>query len=81
LRIPEDISVVGHDNLEMSTHVRPKLTTVDTHKDRLGRAGVDLLMEEIHAGDPLGKEVVYPTELVVRGSTRKWGPVPGNKGA
>jgi LacI family transcriptional regulator len=72
LRIPEDVSVVGHDNLEMSRIVRPKLTTVDTRKDQLGRAGVDLLMEEMKATGPQNKEIVFPTELIVRGSAMQF---------
>ncbi len=71
LEIPGDISFVGHDNIQMSRLIRPKLTTIDTHKDRLGQAGVDLLMEEIESGAPLNKESIFKTELVVRKSTRK----------
>lgn len=74
LSIPEDVSFVGHDNIEMTRLVRPKLTTIDTHKDRIGQAGVDLLMEEILAGSPLNKEVVYPTELIVRESAMEFQP-------
>lgn len=74
LSIPEDISVVGHDNNEMSRLIRPKLTTVDTHKDRLGQASVDLLMEEIEKAEPLNKERVFVTELIVRESSRSMEP-------
>ncbi|MDF1569781.1 MAG: LacI family DNA-binding transcriptional regulator [Spirochaetaceae bacterium] len=68
LEIPKDISVVGHDNLEISRLVWPRLTTIDTHKGQLGRAGVDLLMEEIKAGKALNKEVVFSTDLIIRDS-------------
>ncbi|MBI9102416.1 MAG: LacI family DNA-binding transcriptional regulator [Spirochaetales bacterium] len=70
LSIPEDISIVGHDNLPLSVLVRPKLTTIDTHKRRLGEAGVDLLIEEMAAGQPLNKEEVFDTELIIRESVK-----------
>ena len=70
LKIPDDISVVGHDNLPLSRLVHPKLTTVDTFKDRLGQAGIDLLVEEIETGRPLNRVEVFSTELVIRDSVR-----------
>ncbi len=70
LRIPEDISVVGHDNIEISRLIRPKLTTIDTFKYRLGEASVDLLVEEMNANTPLNKERVFTGELVIRDSVR-----------
>ena len=70
LRIPEDISVLGHDNIEISRLVRPRLTTIDTFKYRLGEASVDLLVEEMNAHAPQNKEIVFSGELVVRDSVR-----------
>ncbi|MDY0289372.1 MAG: LacI family DNA-binding transcriptional regulator [Sphaerochaeta sp.] len=70
LLIPGDISVLGHDNIELSRLVRPKLTTIDTFKYRLGEASVDLLVEEMSAHAPQNKEIVFSGELVVRDSVR-----------
>jgi len=70
LSIPGDISVVGHDNIQISRLLHPRLTTLDTNKNRLGEAGVDLLMEEIRMAVPLNLERVFSTELVERGSVR-----------
>lgn len=72
LSIPEDISIVGHDNIDISKYIRPKLTTIDTHKSHLGRAAVDLLMEEIDAEEPLNKEVVLQSKLIERESVREY---------
>lgn len=71
LSIPEDISLIGHDNIDSSRFLRPKLTTIDTHKAELGSAGVDLLVEEIKAAEPLNKEVIFQAELIERESVRK----------
>lgn len=68
LKIPEDISVLGHDNIEISRLLHPKLTTIDTHKFSLGETGVDLLIEEMAAEFPSDREVVRTTDLVERDS-------------
>lgn len=70
LSVPDDISIVGHDNNQISRLIRPKLTTMDTHKDRLGQSGVDLLMEEIGKLLPSDTERLFPTELIRRESVR-----------
>ena len=70
LSIPKDISVLGHDNIEISRLIRPRLSTIDTYKYRLGQASVDLLIEEIVAHSPQNKEIVFPGELLIRESVR-----------
>ena len=44
LRIPEDLSVVGCDNLFCAPYLTPPLTSIDTHQQELGRMAVDLLL-------------------------------------
>ncbi len=70
LRIPDDISIIGHDNNQLSLLIHPKLTTVDTYKHQLGQKGVDLLLEQMNAEEPTYKEVLCETGLVIRESTR-----------
>ncbi|OAH13698.1 LacI family DNA-binding transcriptional regulator [Streptomyces jeddahensis] len=71
LRIPEDISVVGNDDLPIAGHLVPPLTTVAMPLYELGTAAVDALVAAIE-GAPMG-DVVVPTEphLVLRGSTAR----------
>ena len=71
LSIPGDISIVGHDNIEISRLVHPKLTTLDTFKNKLGQAGVELLIEEIAEDTRINREIIFKTELIVRDSTRQ----------
>ena len=71
LSIPGDISVIGHDNIEISRLVHPKLTTLDTFKNKLGQAGVELLIEEIAENTRINREIIFKTELIVRDSTRR----------
>lgn len=69
LIIPDDISVVGHDDIGIAKLVRPKLTTIKTYKKNLGRAAVDLLIEEIQSLSPVRREELFQTKLIVREST------------
>lgn len=68
LRIPQDVSIIGHDNNPISRLLHPKLTTMDTFKYSLGEIGVELLMEEIQSGEPLNREIVTSCSLVERAS-------------
>ena len=72
LRVPDDLSVVGYDDLNFAARLAPPLTTVRQPKYELGRAAAELLLEE---EDPehRHREIRFRPELVVRGST---GPPP-----
>ncbi|TPQ22129.1 LacI family DNA-binding transcriptional regulator [Streptomyces sporangiiformans] len=76
LRIPEDISVIGNDDLPVAGHLHPPLTTVAMPLYELGTAAVDALVATIEGG-PSG-DVVVPTEprLVLRRSTAGPGESP-----
>ncbi len=69
LRVPEDISIVGFDDIQLAPHVNPPLTTIRQDKLGLGGAAGDALVARI-AGDA-GRPPLHqlPVELVVRGST------------
>lgn len=76
LRIPEDVSVVGNDDLPVAGHLWPPLTTVAMPLYDLGTTAVDALVAAIR-GTPMG-DIVVPTEprLVSRGSTTAPGATP-----
>ncbi|MFE2500039.1 LacI family DNA-binding transcriptional regulator [Streptomyces scopuliridis] len=69
LRVPEDISVVGNDDLPIAGHLHPPLTTVAMPLHELGVAAVDALVAAMEGAPP--SDVVVPTEprLIARGST------------
>ncbi|MEA2243180.1 MAG: LacI family transcriptional regulator [Solirubrobacteraceae bacterium] len=69
LRVPEDLSVVGFDDIQLAPHVNPPLTTLRQDKLGLGGAAGDALVARIagDAGRPSLRQL--PVELVVRGST------------
>ena len=68
LEIPGDISIVGHDDIDAATVVRPNLTTMRTFRYQLGVAAVNLLFEEIVTGPGRPKEVFFTPQLVERDS-------------
>ncbi|MFT4135374.1 LacI family DNA-binding transcriptional regulator [Microbacterium sp.] len=67
-RIPEDISVVGFDDLADAADYRPPLTTVRQDFDALGERAVAALVAGIEEGVPRRFETL-PAELIVRAST------------
>jgi LacI family transcriptional regulator len=73
LRVPEDVSVVGFDDVEPATIVTPALTTVRQPLAEMGRTGVSLLMRLLERQRFETLHVELATRLVVRDST---GPPP-----
>lgn len=78
VNVPDQISVVGCDDIPTARMSSPALTTVALPKEQAGRHAVDLLLELIHEPDPqrpMHREL--PTQLMVRDSTgplRRQGP-------
>lgn len=67
-RVPDDIAVIGCDDIEMSTYVTPALTTVRLDRARLSYEAVTALGELIEAPGERRQPVVLPVELVTRES-------------
>lgn len=71
LRIPENMSVVGFDDLPPGLLVRPFLTVADQPAYEMGFRATKLLLERIaNPGKPPHQEIVLPTRLVIRQSCR-----------
>jgi len=68
LRVPNDISVVGFDDIPLAAYFDPPLTTVHLPAHDLGRAAGTALLDRIN-GRPVDARTVLPTELVLRSST------------
>ena len=68
LRVPEDVSVVGFDDINSAAFQIPSLTTVRQPLDKMGAIAGEVLLERIRGGkDPV--EIIIDPELVVREST------------
>jgi len=70
MKIPEDISVVGYDDIEVSEYLYPPLTTVRQPATQIGQMAARILVENFESenGNELKKLVLKP-ELVIRNST------------
>jgi LacI family transcriptional regulator len=69
LRIPEDVAIVGYNDIPLATRIVPALTTVHVPIHDFGAAAARLLLEQIETGEPSRRRVVFNPELIVRGST------------
>ncbi|WP_370588762.1 LacI family DNA-binding transcriptional regulator [Pseudonocardia sp. C8] len=69
LSVPGDISVSGFDDIEIGRHLTPKLTTVSTPRDELGRVAWRLLADSIASQPTDDTENLLPARLIVRAST------------
>lgn len=60
LKVPEDISIIGFDGIDLSNYYNPKLTTIRQLQDRLAKNSVDILLRQIEKNDkPLHKVLSY----------------------
>jgi DNA-binding LacI/PurR family transcriptional regulator len=71
LRVPDDVSVVGYDDLPIADYVEPALTTVHQPMREVGAVAAGLLLDQLERGAPLPPAAhLLPARLVVRQSVR-----------
>jgi len=73
IRVPEDISVVGFDDIPEAAYFIPPLTTIRQDFAEVGRRCLHLLVGTIESGETPVSVMVSP-DLIVRGSTALWRP-------
>lgn len=79
VRVPEDVSVVGFDNVPLAEFLWPPLTTVRQDFARIGRELVASLLTRMREGEPVEPyPTIIPADLIVRESTAP--PAPGRGG-
>ena len=78
-RIPDDVSLVGFDNVEEAEYSVPGLTTIDPGRGPIAERAVDLLVDRIaRKGPPSTEEILVDFEIISRESHLDSGPVrPG----
>lgn len=70
LRIPEDVSVFGFDNLPLSRQTEPPLSTVRVAYEHMARTAVRQIIENSRRAEITPVRIVLPVQLLLRGSTR-----------
>ncbi len=73
LRCPRDISLVGYNDVPLSSHLSPPLTTVRLPSELLGRRLGETLLARIEDPSLPGEELRLPAELLIRRSTARAG--------
>lgn len=77
LRVPQDVSVVGFDDLALLSYFPVPLTSVRVPKQKIGEIAVQMLIRHVESSETLPPQKVFlDAELVVRRSTRSLLPVP-----
>jgi LacI family transcriptional regulator len=69
VRVPDDMAVVGYDDIDFAAMLSPSLTSVRQPKYELGASATRLLLEEISDDDHEHREVRFEPELIVRSSS------------
>lgn len=69
IKVPQDVSIIGFNDLIASQYTIPPLSTVSVHMDNLASASVDLILEKISKARSYCKKVIIPSELITREST------------
>lgn len=75
LDVPNDISIIGYDNTQLSSLVEPKLTTMDQNMYLLGTNASELLLNKIECDNEYSKKIVLFNTLVERNTVRKLNPI------
>jgi len=68
LRVPQDIAVIGYDDIHLAQFMTPPLTTIHQPKDSLGELAIDALLHRLKEPGAEPQVLVLTPELVVRGS-------------
>ncbi len=68
LRTPEDISVIGFDDIPQASIVYPRLTTIRQPLEQMGRVAAKLLLEQIENPEQPARRITLATQLVIRDS-------------
>ncbi|TDF98943.1 LacI family transcriptional regulator [Paenibacillus piri] len=68
-RVPDDLSVVGFDNISESRIITPELTTVHVEKELMAQLAVDLIIQSIESEDSVKTKIKVDTQLIPRLST------------
>jgi LacI family repressor for deo operon, udp, cdd, tsx, nupC, and nupG len=69
LRVPQDLSIIGFDDIEQAQYCDPPLTTVAQPRFQIGRQAMLLLLDQLHGRVVNSGSRLLDSELIIRGST------------
>jgi LacI family transcriptional regulator len=68
LRIPDDISIIGFDDIPQASLIRPALTTVSQPLEKMGRVAAQMLLDLLKDSEKRADRIELPTQLIIRDS-------------
>ena len=69
IKVPEDVSIMGYDDIRLAKYTSPRLTSINQNKQRIGEMAIQLIVDRIQDNTLPPGHVVLPMNLVVREST------------
>ena len=69
VRVPEELSIVGFDDIELAAYSSPPLTTIAQPKLRIGTLAAELLLERVGQNRVDGRRIILDPQLSIRGTT------------
>lgn len=75
-RIPDDVALIGYNDEIVASYTVPRLTSIHADCNTTGRIAAELMLELLDDAAAPPREVIVPTELTVRDSSRPIGPMP-----
>lgn len=71
LAVPHDIAIVGFDDIRFAEYLDPPLTTIRQPTVAIGEQAMSLMFTLLENGETTGREVILPSELIVRASSSR----------
>lgn len=71
IKIPDDIAVIGVDNISFDVDLNPKLSSVDLLQNEICKCAVNFLIQRINGEDTPAKKIIFQPKLITRGSSAK----------
>ncbi|MBU5593364.1 LacI family DNA-binding transcriptional regulator [Clostridium sp. MSJ-4] len=71
LKIPEDISIIGFNDISTAKYLVPSLSTIKVYTEFMGESAVELMLEKLRTDREINKKVIIPTKFLIRESCRK----------
>lgn len=71
INIPDDISVIGFNDVSVAKYVSPPLSTIKVHTEWMGELAVNTITELLKEEAPVSRKIMLSTELIDRASTKK----------
>ncbi len=69
-RCPKDVGVIGFNNIDLSSHMVPPLTTVEVPTEDIGRAAIKRMHQLVNGDDTSIMRILFPTKIIERKSLR-----------